>query len=257
MVSTDQVCAILGGDSPGISTVMPWIRCGVRSPPFPVAVKCRTEQEACEVMRLQPIIEALSDKSSNDIANFFLSSSYVKGVLNDGMTKFWAVNYGHRIGIFRAWQDSMAAKTYLYPQPHKTLLHRKHQRSSSMDPNTTITVAGAPSDDTTAVSTTITAAININTVSTAHIRTLSGITQTLAGANMSPVDSLPVERPPPSMGPVVDSYLAAHGYQALAIYQIYHAYTRTSLQADFVAELSEQGLPQREAQWLWNWVELP
>jgi hypothetical protein len=80
---------------------------GKKAPPFPIAVSCRTQEEAIEVMQLQPMVSAALNEdpplSNQGLATRFFQSALVSATLNDGETEFWAVNYGHRIGIFRTW----------------------------------------------------------------------------------------------------------------------------------------------------------
>lgn len=41
--------------------------------------------------------------TNDTLSSRFFYSAKVSATLSDGETSFWAVNYGHRIGIYRAW----------------------------------------------------------------------------------------------------------------------------------------------------------
>jgi hypothetical protein len=55
----------------------------------------------------------------------------------------------------------------------------------------------------------------------------------------------------PSLGTVADSFLQAFGYDLVAVLTIAIALERANDREDFVARLTENGMAEAEAQWLW------
>jgi hypothetical protein len=58
----------------------------------------------------------------------------------------------------------------------------------------------------------------------------------------------------PSLGPSVDKYLAAHGYNLGAIHQIEHAMNSSHNALQFIGYLHPRGMPWTEAEYLWDLV---
>jgi hypothetical protein len=85
-----------------------------------------------------------------------------------------------------------------------------------------------------------------------YMRSLSRITGTITDpAVLAQYDA---ESPPAGMGPAVNQYLDAHGYDAAAKLEISYAY-RTFNDVDaFCDHLCQRGMSQAEASWLFGYI---
>ena len=87
------------------SFLSPLIVSGKVSPPFPLAVQCQNQDEANSVMQLQPLIAKLEvvhpPLDLIALAGSLAYSEEIEGLnIGDGITTFYAVYFGNRIGIF-------------------------------------------------------------------------------------------------------------------------------------------------------------
>lgn len=63
-----------------------------------------------------------------------------------------------------------------------------------------------------------------------------------------------VEADLPSIGPVTDKYLNAHGYNSASIKRIHYTYEKARSASDFVSELTAAGMAEKEVNWLWDLI---
>ena len=87
------------------SFLSPMIVSRKTNPPFPLAVQCRTQDEANSVLQLQPLIAKLEAiRPSLDLIALAGSLAYSEEIaglnVGDGITTFYAMYFGNRIGIF-------------------------------------------------------------------------------------------------------------------------------------------------------------
>jgi hypothetical protein len=82
-----------------------------------------------------------------------------------------------------------------------------------------------------------------------HVRNFSGIVATLLVPALPPFET---DIQPPSVGPVLDSYLRMHGYNLPTHFMIAEAILEAPTSAALVKALCTQGLARLEVEWMWS-----
>ncbi|KAG1882120.1 hypothetical protein F4604DRAFT_1991831 [Suillus subluteus] len=108
----DSHWAVIGGRNLGVYKKRPFIPCGFRSEPFPIALKCDSQMQASRIQSsLQGLMRDITDNATPvDAALTFYHDPVVAGLFK-GHKKFYTVVIGHESGIFLYWEDCRHAVT--------------------------------------------------------------------------------------------------------------------------------------------------
>ena len=87
--------------SPGICS--PHLRCGKSTPPLPIAIQCKSQEEATLLMcTLEPVLNSMpSEPSPSLVLRLFSASPAVQNLLKDDQDGFYPVVVGAPSGIHR------------------------------------------------------------------------------------------------------------------------------------------------------------
>jgi hypothetical protein len=86
-----------------------------------------------------------------------------------------------------------------------------------------------------------------------HMRNLGGIIRTIERPPNIPANNDPSI---PTLGPAIDDYLDAHGYNVGSISRIEHAISIYTTPEEFINYLNSWGMAWTEAQYVWKLVQM-
>ncbi|KAI6011852.1 hypothetical protein BKA83DRAFT_4034613, partial [Pisolithus microcarpus] len=93
----------------------PFIAASKTSPPFPLAIYCRMENQVKEVSGLQGLIQSINTSLSHtEIASTIVNAPVTSQIFGKH-TGFYPVVYGGSVGIYLEWEDAKSEVTGQVP----------------------------------------------------------------------------------------------------------------------------------------------
>ncbi|KAG6809023.1 hypothetical protein H0H92_001928 [Tricholoma furcatifolium] len=116
-----NLVVILGGEKAGITQKVPLIVRGQDHPPFPMPIKCKTEEDALRINRLQSMIQRMMQEgaSSERMHDVFFHSQYISQFRGE----YHAFFLGKKLGIYSDWEGPDNGKAQLNSVARYTKWH--------------------------------------------------------------------------------------------------------------------------------------